>query len=101
MVGGYSKVVQDVPPYSLVDGRPARVLDLNVVGLRRNGVSPKTRADLRRAFKLLYRSNLNLPQAVDAVREQVDPSPEIDYVLDFLRNTKNGFGGRQLDPPRR
>jgi len=101
MVGGYSKVVQDVPPFSMVDGRPARVLDLNVVGLRRNGVSPKIRADLRRAFKLLYRSNLNLPQAVEAVRQEVDPSAEIDYVLDFLTNVKFGFGGRQLDPPRR
>jgi len=101
MVGGYSKVVQDAPPFSMVDGRPARVHDLNVVGLRRNGVSAKIRADLRRAFKLLYRSNLNLSQAVEAVSREVDPSPERDYLLEFVSNVRFGFGGRQLDPPRR
>jgi len=101
MVGGYSKVVQDVPPFSMVDGRPAKVHDLNVVGLRRNGVSAKTRADLRRAFKLLYRSNLNLSEAIECVKQEVDPSPEREYLLEFITNVKFGFGGRQLDPPRR
>lgn len=101
MIGGYSKIVQDVPPFSMVDGRPARVHDLNVVGLRRNGVSAKTRADLRRAFKLLYRSDLNLAQALEAVKRDLEPSPEIEYLLEFVSNVRFGFGGRQLDPPRR
>jgi UDP-N-acetylglucosamine acyltransferase len=101
MVGGYSKVVQDVPPFSMADGRPAKVCDLNVVGLRRNGVSAKIRADLRRAFKLLYRSNLNLSQAVECLKLEVDPSPEMEYLVEFIKNVKNGFGGRQLDRPRR
>ena len=101
MIAGLSGVTQDVPPFSLVEGRPARVRDLNVVGLRRNGIDAKTRADLRRAVKLLYQSGLNLPQAVEAVRQEVDPSPERDYLLEFVTNVKFGFAGRQLDPHRR
>lgn len=101
MVGGYSKIVQDVPPFMMVDGRPAKVCDVNVVGLRRNGVDPKIRADLRRAFKLLYRSEVNLSEAVGLVKAKVAPSPERDYLLEFVTNVKYGFGGRQLDPPRR
>lgn len=101
MVGGFSKVTQDVPPFMLVEGKPSKVKDLNVVGLRRNGVMPKTRAELRRAFKLLYGSDLNLTQAVEAVKQQIDPSPELDYLLEFVTNVRFGFGGRQLDLPRR
>ena len=64
MLGGYSKVVQDVPPFMMADGRPTKVYDLNVIGLRRNGMPPKVRSGLRQAYKLLYRSNLNLSQAI-------------------------------------
>ncbi len=101
MVAGFSGVTQDIPPFMLAEGKPCRVKDLNVVGLRRNGVSPKTRAELRRAFKLLYRSDLNLSQAVEAIKQQLEPSPEIDYLLEFVTNVRFGFAGRQLDPPRR
>lgn len=97
MVGGYSKIVQDVPPFSMVDGRPAKVYDLNVIGLRRSGVRPAVRNGLRQAYKLLYRSNLNLSQAVESIESEVDPSPERDYLLDFVRSVKVGFAGRQLD----
>lgn len=100
MVGGFSKVVQDVPPFVVADGRPTRVYDLNVIGLRRNGVSPKVRSDLKQAYKLLYRSNLNVTQALEAIENEVEPSEELDYLLDFIRNVRLGFGGRQLEHPR-
>jgi UDP-N-acetylglucosamine acyltransferase len=100
MIGGYSKVVQDIPPFMLADGRPTRVYDLNVIGLRRAGVPPRVRAGLKQAYKLLYRSNLNSTQAIEAieaVESEVDPTEERDYLLEFLRNVKFGFGGRQLE----
>lgn len=100
MVGGMSKVVQDVPPFAIVDGRPTRVCDLNVIGLRRNGVSPKVRADIRLAYKLLYRSNLNVTQALEAIERDIEPSDELNYLLDFVRSVREGFGGRQLETPR-
>jgi len=100
MIGGMSKVVQDVPPFAIVDGRPTKVCDLNVIGLRRSGVSPKVRADIRLAYKLLYRSNLNVTQALEAIERQIEPSEELDYLLDFIRSVREGYGGRQLETPR-
>jgi len=100
MIGGFSKVVQDVPPFSMADGRPLKVCDLNVIGLRRNGVGPKVRSDLKQAYKLLYRSNMNVTQAVEAIENEIEPSAELQYLLDFIRNVRLGFGGRQLETPR-
>lgn len=100
MVGGFSKIVQDIPPFSMTDGRPARVCDLNVIGLRRNGVGPKVRSDLKQAYKLLYRSNMNVTQALEAIDNEIEPSVELQYLLDFVRNVRLGFGGRQLEAPR-
>jgi UDP-N-acetylglucosamine acyltransferase len=98
MLGGFSKVVQDVPPFMMVDGRPAEVVQLNVRGLRRAGIPQRVRSGLNRAYKLLYRSNLNLSQAIEAVESEVEPSEERDYLLAFLTNIRHGYSGRQNDP---
>jgi UDP-N-acetylglucosamine acyltransferase len=98
MIGGMSKVVMDVPPFHLVDGRPAEVAGLNVLGLRRAGIQPKVRAGLKQAFRLLYRSGLNLTQGIEAAYNEVDPSEERDYLLEFLTNIRRGHAGRQNDP---
>ena len=100
MIGGYSKVVQDVPPFVMADGRPAKVVDLNVIGLRRMGVSARVRADIKQVYKLLYRSSLNLSQAIEAIEADVESSPERDYLLDFVRQIRFGSNGRQNDAPR-
>jgi len=97
MVGGYSKISQDAPPFMMVDGRPGKVYDLNVRGLRRNKVSAAVRSSLKQAHKLLYRSNLNLSQAIEAIETEVDPSAERDYLLEFVRNVRCGCAGRQLE----
>ena len=55
MIGGCSKVVQDVPPFMLVDGNPAETRTINKVGLERNGVSEEAQAALRQAYKILFR----------------------------------------------
>ena len=101
MLGGYSKVVQDVPPFMLADGRPSDVLELNVRGLRRAGVGPATRASLRHAFKLLYKSNLNRSQALEAIEEEIQPNPELEYLTEFIKRIHDGSSGRQDDHPRR
>jgi UDP-N-acetylglucosamine acyltransferase len=98
MLGGFSKVVQDVPPFMMVDGRPAEVVQLNVRGLRRAGMTPHVRSGLKQAYRLLSRSNLNLSQAIEAVEGEVEPSEERDYLLAFLSNIRRGYSGRQNDP---
>jgi UDP-N-acetylglucosamine acyltransferase len=98
MLGGMSKVVKDVPPYMMVDGRPAEVVALNVRGLRRAGMSPRVRSGLKQAYTLLYRSNLNLSQAIETIETEVEVSEERDYLLAFLSNIRRGYSGRQNDP---
>jgi len=101
MLGGYSKVVQDVPPFMLADGRPADILDLNVRGLRRAGVKPATRASLKHAYKLIYRSQMNMTQALAAIEEEIESSPELTELTEFIKRMGGGSAGRQDDRPRR
>ncbi|MCL6614450.1 MAG: acyl-ACP--UDP-N-acetylglucosamine O-acyltransferase [Firmicutes bacterium] len=91
MVGACSKIVKDVPPYILVDGNPARVAGINVVGLRRNGVAPETREEIKAAYRILYRSNLSVEQAIEEMEQQLHGSQEIDHFIRFLRNAERGI----------
>ena len=100
MIGGMSRVAQDVPPFMLVQGEPLRPYGLNVVGLRRAGVTPEVRAQLKRAYRILYRSGLNLQQALERVAAEVPASEELDYLIQFLQQIRDGRYGRQLDRPR-
>jgi UDP-N-acetylglucosamine acyltransferase len=97
MVSGYSKMSQDVPPFSLVDGKPAKVIGPNSVGLKRAGMSEETRQALQKAFRLLYRSGTEWPRALDMVREELGTFAEVGYLLDFLYRTRNGRVGRQQE----
>lgn len=91
MVGAHSKVVKDVPPYILVDGHPARVNGINVIGLRRNGMKPALRKEVKRAYKILYRSNLSIDKALERMDQELDASEEIEHFLRFLRNVQRGI----------
>lgn len=91
MIGAHTKVVKDVPPYIMVDGHPARVSGINVVGLRRNGLSPEVRNEIKRAYKILYRTDLNISQAIEKMDQDLETSPEIEHFLSFLRNATRGI----------
>lgn len=98
IIGGYSKVVQDVPPFMMADGRPNKVHGLNVIGLRRAGIPASVRSELKLAFRLLYRDGLNMGHAIERIEAEVQPSKERDYLLDFLKRERTGLTGRQLEP---
>lgn len=89
MVGGFSKVVQDVPPYIMVDGNLAQVAGLNKIGMVRGGVEEDTRKALKRAYKLLYYSGLSMEQALDAMEQELPKSEELESFITFLRNSKS------------
>jgi UDP-N-acetylglucosamine acyltransferase len=82
-VGGYSKIVRDVPPYLLAEGNPASVYGLNAVGLRRHSLPRESLAELKDAYKIIYRSERNVSQAIDALRETVQTN-EGRALLAFL-----------------
>jgi UDP-N-acetylglucosamine acyltransferase len=91
IIGGCSKVVQDIPPYSTCDGHPARVYGLNLVGLRRNKVPPETIRQLGRAFKIIFNSGLSLKHALQKIRQEVEVSAELEYLLAFAQNSQRGL----------
>jgi UDP-N-acetylglucosamine acyltransferase len=91
MIGGCSKVNQDVAPFSLVDGNPATMRGLNIVGLKRADIPPPNQIALRRAFKILFNSGLNRSNAVLQVKEQSNGLPEIHRVIDFIQISKRGI----------
>lgn len=103
MVGGMSRINRDVPPYMLVEGNPARVRSLNQVGLQRAGITAANDGRsfqlLKKAFRLLYRSDLSFTQALD----QLDVLSDDDYLrhlCQFLRCSTTS-GRRGLIPGKR
>lgn len=85
MIGGYSKNIKDVPPFIKVDGLPAKVYGLNTVGLRRSNISLERRQELKRAYKLLYCSGLNLTQAIYEIETKLNRTEEVEELLKFLK----------------
>ena len=90
IVGGCSKVNQDVPPYAMCDGNPARIYGINAEGLRRAEVPEETRALLKRAFRLLFNAGLTFSKAIERVEQEVTACPEVTRLLEFLRTSKRG-----------
>ncbi len=91
MIGGCSKVVQDVPPYMMADGNPARTRALNKVGLERNGVSAEAQAALKHAFRILFRAGLTQANALSKIESDVPPLPELRHLLEFVRAGERGL----------
>jgi UDP-N-acetylglucosamine acyltransferase len=100
MASGFSKLSQDVPPFSLVDGKPARVIGPNLVGLRRAGMDLETRRAIQKAFRLIYRSGVDMSHALEQVMEELGTVPEVRYLLDFLDRMRHGRFGRQQEQAR-
>ena len=97
MVGGMSKLVQDVVPYTIVDGHPAKVVGLNNVGISRAGVPLESRRLIKQAYKILYRSGLSLPEAIAVIEQEVDSCEEVEHFLRFLRNAERGICRERRD----
>ena len=90
-VGGGSRVSKDVPPYCRAAGNPPALFGLNSVGLERRGFSPEVRAGLKKAYRLLFQSKLNLSQAVLRAEEEVQGIPEVGHLLSFIRDSDRGI----------
>ena len=91
IIGGCSKVVQDVPPYMMADGNPAATRALNREGLKRNDVSEKTQAGLKQAHRILFRENLTMANAIDKVKTEIGANPELNHLLNFIQSSERGI----------
>lgn len=93
MVGGMSRITHDIPPYTIGAGIPFKFGGLNIIGLKRHGIPLKTRQELAKAFKLVYRSGLRLDEALRIIENEVEPLPEVQHWIQFCRTTKRGLIG--------
>ena len=90
IVGGCSKVVQDIPPFCTADGHPARVFGLNLVGLRRNNVPSQTIRELEKAFKIIFDSGLIRRKALEKLAQEKFSCEEVESLANFIKNSSRG-----------
>ena len=95
MIGGCSRVPQDIPPYSTCVGYPAAVYGLNIEGLRRAGVADAVRTQLHRAFKVLFYSKLSMSHALKQLDNSRNGCPEVEHLVTFIRESKRGVARAQ------
>lgn len=92
MASGGSMMGQDIVPYAIVQGDRAKVVGLNLIGLKRRGFSSEALSNIKKMYKLVFRSNLKLEEAVAQIEEQFDTSaPEVVTYLDFLKKSERGL----------
>jgi len=91
IVGGCTKIVQDVPPFLIADGNPAEVRGVNHVGLERRGFPTESIRELREAYKVIYRSNLNTTQGLESLRSQFPSSDLVTHLVDFIATSERGI----------
>ncbi|MCW9049878.1 MAG: acyl-ACP--UDP-N-acetylglucosamine O-acyltransferase [Deltaproteobacteria bacterium] len=92
MASGGSMITQDIAPYSIVQGDRAKVVGLNLTGLKRRGFSDEALANIKKIYKLVFRSNLKLEEAVAKIEKQFDGSAEeVATYLDFLKKSERGL----------
>jgi UDP-N-acetylglucosamine acyltransferase len=101
MVGGMARVVKDVPPYMVIEGSPARVRGVNMVGLRRRGFTEEAVNQLREAFRRLFAEEKPISLEVQAMEAEGDWCPEVSRLLSFLRDMERGYQGRYRESLRR
>src|SRR5690242_12976860 len=89
-IGGCSRVAKDVPPYVKAVGNPIKLYGLNTVGLERNGFPEDVRRELKRAYRLFFKSELNLSQARERAVAELHPFPEIQEFLAFFDRSDRG-----------
>lgn len=90
IMGGFSGARQDIPPYAKTDGRPASIIGLNSIGLKRRGLTPDERKELKTAFNYIWFSGLNTRQGIEKIRENITNNKYVDHLVEFIQSSKRG-----------
>jgi len=91
MLQGGSRFSKDIPPYIIAGRDPITYCGINIVGLRRHGFSNELIETIHNAYRIIYQSGLNTSDALTKVNEEIAPSPEIQYIIDFIQNSQRGI----------
>src|SRR5437016_500092 len=90
ITGGCSKIVQDIPPFMIADGNPAKVRGIHLVGLERKNYPAQSIKLIKEAFRLIYRSKYNTAQGLEAVRKELPQNEEVREIVEFIEKTERG-----------
>lgn len=91
MVGGMSRVAQDVTPYMIIEGNPAEVRGPNSIGLKRRNVEENVQRLIKEAYRILFREGLSTSQAVEKIKTDLEQIPEIIHLLKFVEGSERGI----------
>jgi UDP-N-acetylglucosamine acyltransferase len=86
-----SAITQDIPPFIMVGGKPTRPHGINSVGMERNGINAEDIRLIRNAYKIIYKMNLRLEDAIEQIEELASDSKELTEMINFLRNVRRGI----------
>ena len=100
-VGGLSRIVQDVPPFMIVEGHPSRVRGVNVVGLKRAGMTDDVSESIERAYRRIYRYGRPRGEVLEEMGREGGWVEEVRYLCDFLRRSADGKHGRYREALRK
>ncbi|HEX9220955.1 MAG TPA: acyl-ACP--UDP-N-acetylglucosamine O-acyltransferase [Gemmatimonadaceae bacterium] len=89
-IGGCSRVSKDIPPFLKAVGNPVKLYGLNTVGLQRGGMDDATILELKRAYRLLFRSDHNVTQAIERAQNELEPLPEVKELIRFVEASERG-----------
>jgi UDP-N-acetylglucosamine acyltransferase len=89
-IGGCSRVSKDIPPFLKAVGNPVRLYGLNTIGLQRSGMDDATIRELKRAYRLFFRSDLNVTQAIESAQTELEPLPEVKELIRFVEASERG-----------
>jgi len=90
MVSALSACNKDIPPFMTCGGRPGVVVGMNVVGMRRAGIDAEERSEIKKAYKLLYRSGLNVSQALERMKSSLKSQSAL-HLIEFIETSKRGI----------
>jgi len=91
MTGGACAIAQDIPPYTLAEGNKAKVRGLNTIGLKRRGFSSEEISNLKKAYRIIFRSKMLLKEALADVEEMFPEDKNVNYLVDFIKNSSRGI----------
>lgn len=91
MVGGFSGIGQDIPPYMIASGARAKLFGLNAIGLKRHGFTDSTINELKKAYKILFREKRTLKDAIQKIQEDLPYTDEIKHLIEFIQKNKRGI----------
>jgi len=90
-IGGKSAVVKDVPPYVIAAGDRASLRGLNSVGMQRSGITAEAVSSLKKAYRIVFRIGLTLNEALERLKAEVNPLPEVVNFIKFIQSSSRGI----------